>query len=165
MAHLKTISERHPIRFCCRAICNPGVSSQCISEVDQRFRILQAYAGAVSTPCMKRSRESTDNVQVYGEKGELEVTVGGSFLHMNYDDVTLRLHDHVKGEVEVVDWMPKNEELLKLPLPARNVGRLYDAYAEDGNDDYADWAQAVKRHELLEKIEESSRTGRRVSLE
>ena len=102
--------------------------------------------------------------RIYGESGEIEVTSGGSFLQVGYPDMTIKLHDHKTDEIQTVDWAT-NDEWDQLPLPAKNIARLYEAFAEGDQTNYADWEQAVGRHKLLEKMEESSKTGRIVSME
>ncbi|KAF2774036.1 NAD(P)-binding protein [Teratosphaeria nubilosa] len=102
--------------------------------------------------------------RIYGQKGEIEVTSDGSFLQIGYANMTIKLHDHEKDTVETIDWAVKDAEA-SLPQPAQNVGRMYEVFADGRTDGYADWSQAVQRHLLLEKIEESSRTGKSVTLQ
>ncbi|KAF7194100.1 Galactose/lactose metabolism regulatory protein GAL80 [Pseudocercospora fuligena] len=102
--------------------------------------------------------------RIYGEKGEIEVTSDGSFLQVGYgDSMVIKLHDHDKDEVKTIDWEVK-DGYEGYPGPAQNVARLYEAFADGRQEDYADWKQAVARHRLLEKLEESSKTGASVKL-
>lgn len=101
--------------------------------------------------------------RIYGQTGEIEVTSDGSFLQVGYPHMEIRLHNHEKDTVETVDFAP-NDEFESLPLPARNVARLYEAYADSRTDAYPDWKDAVANHTILEKIMESSETDTAVSL-
>lgn len=101
---------------------------------------------------------------IYCEKGEIEVTAPGVVLNVGFGPaVFVKLHDHEKDVVEVVEWKIDDEQE-KLPVPSQNVGRLYEAFADGKRDGYADWEEAVAIHRLLEKMEESSMKGVAVSL-
>ncbi|KAF2160888.1 hypothetical protein M409DRAFT_70181 [Zasmidium cellare ATCC 36951] len=93
---------------------------------------------------------------IYGEKGEIEVSAPGVVLNVGFGPaVSVKLHDHQKDTVEVVDWKVDDENE-KLPIPSQNVGRLYEAFAEGKKQEYADWEEAVERHRLLEKMVENT---------
>lgn len=101
---------------------------------------------------------------IYGEKGEIEVTAPGVVLNVGFGPVvSVKLHDHEKDTVEVIDWSVDDEQE-KLPVPSQNVGRLYQAFAEGKKDEYADWAEAIATHMLLEKMMKTSEKGVAVSL-
>lgn len=98
---------------------------------------------------------------IYGSLGELKVT--SSFLvGAGTDKVRIRAHS-VAGaaatEVEAVEV--ERDEWDELPTPARNVARLYEAFAGgkgEGGDrgeerNYADWGDAVRRHRLIAELE------------
>lgn len=99
--------------------------------------------------------------RIYGEKGELQITAAGSFLQIGYPDMRILLHDHASGEVEQVDWQTKQgAEWKDLPMPAQNVARLYEAYAEGKTDAYPEWDVALTRHKMLDELYRSSDEGR-----
>ncbi|KAK4505939.1 hypothetical protein PRZ48_003904 [Zasmidium cellare] len=101
---------------------------------------------------------------IYGETGEIEVTAPGVVLNVGFGPaVSVKLHDHQKDTVEVVDWKVEDEEE-RLPIPAQNVGRLYRAFKEGRREEYADWEEAVGRHSLLARMVESSERGVAVTL-
>lgn len=101
---------------------------------------------------------------IYGEEGEIEVTAPGVVLGVGFgDSVSVKLHDHQKDTVQQIDWKVDDEEN-KLATAAQNVGRLYEAFAEGRENDYANWEEAVKTHKLLEKMVESSQKGATFSL-
>jgi predicted dehydrogenase len=102
--------------------------------------------------------------RIYGEKGEIEVTSDGSFLQIGYPNMAIKLHDQAKDTVETIDY-EVNDGFESLPLPAQNVARMYEAFADGRTGDFADWEEAVQRHLLLAKMEESSETGKAVSLQ
>ena len=54
--------------------------------------------------------------------------------------------DGATGEVEEV---PVDQSFEGLKMPAANIGRLFEAYAEGKG--YGDWEVALKRHELIDK--------------
>lgn len=101
---------------------------------------------------------------VYGEKGEIEVTAPGMVLNVGFGDaVSVKLHDHQKDAVEVIDWRV-DDEAEKLPMASQNVARLYEAFAEGRKEQYADWGDAIRIQRLMEKMVESSKTGLAVTL-
>ncbi|EXJ74896.1 uncharacterized protein A1O5_01592 [Cladophialophora psammophila CBS 110553] len=89
---------------------------------------------------------------VYGEKGQLEITCESAGLQMVFP-VTVKKYDHATESVELI---VKSSQLddgfwADLPRRARNVGRLYEAYAF--NRPYGDWDLALQRHKLLDNIQ------------
>ncbi|KAI1853265.1 hypothetical protein JX266_001971 [Neoarthrinium moseri] len=86
---------------------------------------------------------------INGEKGEIRVVASGASIGASaHEDLTIDVHDHDTDEVQSVkwEWGPYAE----LPQPARNIGALYDAYAEGRPRSYADFEHAVKRHRQLD---------------
>ena len=76
---------------------------------------------------------------IYGEKGEIEITSAGCFLQIGYNDMKIKLHDHQVDTVQTIDWaVDGSDEFESLPLSARNVARLYEAYVDGRHDEYAD---------------------------
>ncbi|KAK0629414.1 oxidoreductase family protein [Bombardia bombarda] len=89
---------------------------------------------------------------VVGEKGELRVTSPGAALQVasNSDQIAIKLHDFAKsGELEEIKWKFDDWQL-ELPVPARNVGKVYEAIAKGGG--YPTFELALKRHEQLQEI-------------
>lgn len=91
---------------------------------------------------------------VHGEKGEIRlVAPGGTSLHANAysEPVTVDVHDFATGKVERVpwEWAPWQEEL---PVVARSVAALYEAYADGDATKYPTFENALVRHEQLQSI-------------
>lgn len=59
----------------------------------------------------------------------------------------IRISDGDTGAIEEVDV---DHSFEGLNMPAAGIGRLFEAYAEGKG--YADWADALKRHELIEEF-------------
>lgn len=91
---------------------------------------------------------------VYGEKGEIRlVAPGGTALPADgySEPVTIDVHDFASGEVKRVgwEWAPWQEEL---PVVARSIAALYEAYAEGDESRYPSFGDALVRHEQLQQI-------------
>lgn len=61
------------------------------------------------------------------------------------------MHDFEKDEVEFVDWNWQ-EWQEELPVVARSVGALYDAFAAGDESKYPTFEDALARYEQLDKI-------------
>lgn len=93
--------------------------------------------------------------RIYCEKGEIQVTAGGSFLQVGYPDMKIQVHDHEKDTAEEVSFEGQGVDVPKdLPLPAQNVARMYEVYAAGGK--VPSFDDALFRHRTLASIEESS---------
>ncbi|KAL8715391.1 MAG: hypothetical protein Q9220_000724 [cf. Caloplaca sp. 1 TL-2023] len=96
--------------------------------------------------------------RIFGTKGEIRITSHKSWaLNVGADDLKIELWKVDEGTVVEVDI--GEDELENLPLAARNVARLYEAFAdsqklEDGTKGkgYADFEEALRRHNLIEKM-------------
>jgi hypothetical protein len=87
---------------------------------------------------------------ITGEKGEIRlVAPGGPSLQVHADALPVEIHDFETNEVQQAswDWEDWQEEL---PVSSRNVGALYEAFA-DGNK-YATFQDALRRHEQLDQM-------------
>ncbi|KAF2099742.1 NAD-P-binding protein [Rhizodiscina lignyota] len=89
--------------------------------------------------------------RVYGSTGEIQVTASGPSLSVGYPDTELKLFDAESEKVEEVE-LEKSDFFDSLPLLGRNIGRLYEAFA-DGKGGYPDFEHALKRHRLLDEME------------
>lgn len=88
-------------------------------------------------------------ISINGEKGELRLTArSGAGIHANSYDapVTIEVHDHATDKVEEVQWAWADWQE-ELPVIARNVGMVYEAYAE--GKDVATFENAQVRHNQL----------------
>ena len=92
-------------------------------------------------------------LRIYGEAGEIQVTASGAFLQVGYPDMKIKLHSHATDEVEEVKWETSSTDE-SLPTPARNVARMYEAYAN--GESIPNFEAALKRHRLLEAVYKSS---------
>lgn len=86
---------------------------------------------------------------IQGEKGEIRVeSVGPAFQAFDLGSQIL-LEDFESGNVEKVDWEDKQNPL---NLPARDIGALYDAFANEEKGAYPDFEDAVGLHKELEAM-------------
>jgi predicted dehydrogenase len=86
--------------------------------------------------------------RIYGEKGEIEITAPSAGLNVGSDETKILLHDQVTGELETVKV--EKDEWDELPNQARNIARLYEAFRKGETDGVVSFAEAVKRHELID---------------
>ncbi|KAF2101324.1 NAD(P)-binding protein [Rhizodiscina lignyota] len=87
---------------------------------------------------------------VYGDEGEMQISCESSAIQMSFP-LTVKIYDNKTDDVETVDVAGLDRGLCADLTPeARDVGRLYEAYAL--GKDYGDWELAVRRHELVEQI-------------
>lgn len=87
--------------------------------------------------------------RIFGQDGELRVTSPTPFLNVGHPDTKIELHDHKTGKIETVDR--GEDELAHLPLAARNIGRMYEAFWK-GEEGVRDFDLAVKRHRMIEEM-------------
>jgi hypothetical protein len=101
--------------------------------------------------------------RIYGEIGEIEVSGSGILLNVHYGylpNSKILLHDHKTGKTEQIT-IPPDESFDNLPMIARNVGRLYERYAEvkgvkpvdnPTEDGLVSFEEALKRHDLIDTM-------------
>lgn len=100
-----------------------------------------------------RSLPSGDGLRwrIGGEKGELTITAPDATLQSTPSaDVKIRLYESATGRTE--DIPLPTDQWDELPIPAQNVARLYEAFADDRTKEYPDWEHAVLRHKIAESI-------------
>ncbi|KAF5253596.1 hypothetical protein FANTH_1523 [Fusarium anthophilum] len=95
------------------------------------------------------------SIAIAGEKGEIRVQVfTGTTLHgaSAYEKpVVVEVHDFERDVVEKVEW--KWEEWQQdIPLLARGVAAVYEAFADGEEDGLVSFEEALKRHEQLEGL-------------
>jgi predicted dehydrogenase len=95
--------------------------------------------------------------RILGDRGELSVTASGTWLQCGYPDSKIRLFDNRADTIEQVP-IPE-DEWNSLPIPAQNVARLYEAFADGRKGEFPDWNAAVRRHKLIDEIYARERTG------
>ncbi len=95
--------------------------------------------------------------RIFGTKGEIRVTrYNNLFLNLDSEDVKLEFWNVDQGEV--VEVKLDKDEFEDLPSVARNIARVYEAFAEGVDDKgekktwYPDFEHGLKRHELIEDI-------------
>ncbi|KAH7154794.1 hypothetical protein DER46DRAFT_510738 [Fusarium sp. MPI-SDFR-AT-0072] len=90
---------------------------------------------------------------ITGEKGELRFTAEGGTTPrtMASKPVKIELHEFSTGIVRQVPWTwePWRQEL---PIAARGVSGVYEAYARGDHMAYCDFEHGLKRHEQLGNI-------------
>ncbi|KAF2730100.1 NAD-P-binding protein [Polyplosphaeria fusca] len=94
--------------------------------------------------------------RIYGEKGEIQITGGDSYLHISDDNVKINVFDHASGETETV--AVDKDAFSELPIFSRNVARLYDGFADGKGeqDGVLGWDFALKRHQFVDKVYEKA---------
>lgn len=99
-------------------------------------------------------------VSIFGSKGEIRFT---AVMPTNIATGTekLELYDHETDTVEVVD-VEYAPEVRDLPGLAKNIGKLYELFAEGGakSEGFVDFEEAVGMHKVIAAIERSSETGK-----
>lgn len=94
---------------------------------------------------------------INGEKGEIRVVSQVvTFIQVGSEDhpATLEVHNFETDKVEKVEWEYEGWQK-ELPVPARNVGSLYEAFAaaqEGGEVRYATFEDAYQRHKQLDEL-------------
>ncbi|KPI40640.1 Galactose/lactose metabolism regulatory protein GAL80 [Cyphellophora attinorum] len=98
--------------------------------------------------------------RIYGTKGEVVVEFASAGPQIGAP-TSMKFSNMKTGEVE--DLLPEAVEggrldgspdvaWTDLPTPGQNIGRIFEAYALAKQDNYANWGEAVKRHELLDEF-------------
>lgn len=88
---------------------------------------------------------------INGEKGEIRlVAPGGPALQAFAESVAIDIYNYETDDVEKVEW--NYGRFSELPVPARNIGALYEAYADGDTTKYPDFDHALKRHNQLDGI-------------
>ncbi|KAJ4993148.1 oxidoreductase family protein [Stagonosporopsis vannaccii] len=90
---------------------------------------------------------------IHGEKGEIRIIAEGGITPrtMASRPVTITVYDFATGERENVSWTWESW-LEELPLAARGVAGVYEAYAQGDKASYCDFEHALLRHEQIENI-------------
>lgn len=139
----ETVSSNVPDLLVATATLPPSnlVSAQGVTFL-ARFRRGQPFAG-----------EPQLSWTVNGEKGEIRLTSQNSVALQAFadvDGVKIEVHDFESGEVESVPWAWEEGWQAELPVPARCVGAVYEAFA--GGESLPSFEDAVRRHEQVDGI-------------
>lgn len=128
-----------------------GTLASSQSPVDVRFRRGQPFKGSPGFEWI-----------ISGEKGEIKVSGPGPALQAWDTGFKIELYDFAKDEVRNISW---EEEYSNLPGTARNVARLYDAFATGDRTlySYPDFNDAALRHAEIETLFTSSKDNRATS--
>lgn len=86
--------------------------------------------------------------RIVGTEGELRLTSPGWSLNVGQPETKLEFFDKRSGKVEIVT--AEKDEWDEMPVPAQNIGRLYEAYRK--GESVPDFQSAIKRHEFLEEL-------------
>ncbi|KAF2687884.1 NAD(P)-binding protein [Lentithecium fluviatile CBS 122367] len=93
--------------------------------------------------------------RIYGDKGEIQVTGPNSYLQIADGDVKIEVFEQASGKVEEVAVDKDEFSKEDMPLYARNIARLYEAFADGkkGEDQgVLDWEDALKRHQFVDEV-------------
>lgn len=85
---------------------------------------------------------------IHGEKGTIRVTSPSPFVQIGYDGMKIEVQEGEGEKVETVNV--EEDEFDSYAYPARNVGRLYKAFAK--GEINCSFEDAVERHALIERI-------------
>ena len=90
---------------------------------------------------------------VHGETGEIRVEADTTSIHAVDDNqnVKILVENFESGEVENVTWKDVMADR-GLKGPAKNIGSLYEAFAEGGNAEWSTFETALERHKFLEDV-------------
>lgn len=89
--------------------------------------------------------------RIFGTKGEIRLTTYGSWaVQVGAPEMKVELWTADTGELVEVGIEEEEDGWGELPAPARNVARLYEAFAEGKW--YPDFEHALKRHEMIERM-------------
>ncbi|KAK3350341.1 hypothetical protein B0T25DRAFT_263861 [Lasiosphaeria hispida] len=95
---------------------------------------------------------------INGEKGEIRVMSPAAVMSIQVGNdanpPVIEVHDFETDTVDRIEWEWADWQKT-LPSPARNIGQLYEEYAEGlkgGKVRYATFADALARHEQLERF-------------
>ncbi|CZT25751.1 related to dehydrogenases and related proteins [Ramularia collo-cygni] len=97
--------------------------------------------------------------RVYGETGEIRVTAPSANLHFGGPGHSVQVHNHETNSVEEVNIPQDSWDEKKLPFTARAPARVYEAFADGKEHEYATWDDAVQRHRLVEELYDRSKNG------
>ena len=90
---------------------------------------------------------------VTGERGEIRVTApeGPGLNAFARDSDTVEVYDFASDTLEDAGWSWP-EDKRDLPVTARNIGSLYEAFADGDETKYPTFDHALKRHRQLETM-------------
>lgn len=95
---------------------------------------------------------------IYGTKGEFLI-VNPELMAISVIDTgaTIRLHDFESGNVQDIQWTSDDATAeSSLPQSAKNVSRLYEAFANGEMHKLVTFEEAVVRHRMVDMIETNS---------
>ena len=85
---------------------------------------------------------------IHGEKGTIRITSPSPFVQIGYDGMKIELQEGEGEKAEVVEI--GGDEFDGYAHPARNVARVYKAFAKEGIN--CSFEDAVERHALIEAM-------------
>lgn len=101
--------------------------------------------------------------RIFGSNGEIRVRSWDTSINtwsLNADKPELKVEIYREGVGEFVELDTVADEFSTLPLPARNIARVYEAYsaarAGDESAWYPDFEYALERHKMLESMYQES---------
>jgi hypothetical protein len=116
-----------------------------------------ANTSPFAKPPVQKTRMPSLDWRIFGSKGEIRVTGYTKWsLNVPDEDFMLEICKVDDGEVRTVDV--GRDEFEHLPVPARNIARLYEAFASCRNEVegervwYPDFEYALKKHEVIEEM-------------
>ena len=93
--------------------------------------------------------------EIMGDKGSIRVTGSTIMVNLGAEDYKIRVKDYASGQIREVELDESLDSTL--PLPAQNVGRLYQRFAD--GEATPTFSDAVNRQRFLDAVFQASATG------
>lgn len=87
---------------------------------------------------------------INGDKGDIQLTSPRACFDIEHIGIEIKYRKAGEEEAETIA-LP-DDELSELEQPAQNVGRLYDAFAREKTDLYANWKVALEIHKFIDEL-------------
>lgn len=124
---------------------------------------LRSGAVQVARSGLQADRPPAIDWRIFGSKGEIRVRSWDTSINtwsLNADKPELAVEIYQEDIGEFVELDTAADEFSTLPLPARNIARVYEAYAAARAGDetawYPDFEYALERHKMLESMYQES---------
>lgn len=81
-------------------------------------------------------------------------------LNAGPDELKVEIYDADEDRLSELENLVEDDEFKHLPAPARNIGRLYEAFAAADNDGtvwYPDFEYALTRHRFIDILYDENR--------
>jgi len=92
--------------------------------------------------------------RIYGSKGAIQITGADSYLQIAEDNLTIKIEEYGKKGLQDVVLNKDEWSGEKFPLYAKNIARLYEAFADGKGKEEGvlGWEDALERHKFVQEI-------------